>query len=195
MESGDQTPPRTDLDGDSRDEGDAQAATRILPATGFSPPSLSSRDSRGPNSAFDRRRDRPVAHAHASAAQGAPGRGQRDGVAENSEGDLREEKHLRTRVKQMFAKKRGPAAASSLFPPPAPGGITHAPAHLESSPGHASDMVILKSGSTVEECPSGDTTVLQRNMPSRRNEAKDVFGVPGGIRTHVIRSHSPAFHR
>ena len=43
-------------------------------------------------------RDRSVPHLHALAAQGAPGRGQRHGVAGGAEEDLCGEKHSRTRV-------------------------------------------------------------------------------------------------
>jgi hypothetical protein len=48
--------------------------------------------------ALDRRRHRPVPHADAAAAQSAPGRGQRNGMAENPEGDLREEEYFRAGV-------------------------------------------------------------------------------------------------
>ena len=41
---------------------------------------------------------------------------------------------------------------------------------------------------------SSDDFQMRQQPPTAGNES-EVFGVPGGIRTHVIRSHSPAFHR
>ncbi len=48
--------------------------------------------------ALHRRRHRTVAHADAAPPQGPPGRGERDGVAEGPEGDVREAQHPRHRV-------------------------------------------------------------------------------------------------
>jgi hypothetical protein len=54
--------------------------------------------------------------------------------------------------------------------------------------------------SLSRKLPSSSETALPASSSSglpcpRRLRYSEVLGVPGGIRTHVIRSHSPAFHR
>src|SRR5581483_4442357 len=89
---------RTDLDGHSRHE------TNLTPATGDVEPArlpetpVSPSHSERPDPAIDRWRHRAVAHPHAAASQGTSRRSQRNRVAENPEGDVCEETHLRARV-------------------------------------------------------------------------------------------------
>ena len=58
-----------------------------------------SRDHQRRDTALDRRRHRPIPDPDAAPAQGTPGRGQRHGVAQGPQGDVREEEHLRPRVR------------------------------------------------------------------------------------------------
>ncbi len=66
--------------------------------TGLAEPPLPQGDRQRGDTALDRRGHRPVAHPDAAPPQGAPGRGQRHGLAEDPQGDVREEEHLRHRV-------------------------------------------------------------------------------------------------
>ena len=94
---------RAFLDGDPGHRGNAAEATRIDGTDGFSAISLSPGDSPRPDSAFDRRRDRAVADPDAAAPQGAPGRSDRQRVAEDPERDLRPEEYPRAGVSGQWA--------------------------------------------------------------------------------------------
>ena len=116
-----------------------QAAARDHRPAGLPQAAVPPGDPERPDPALDRRRHRPVAHDHAPAAQGAPRRSQRHGVAEAAQGHLREEEHPRAGVGPSRGVRRTRPAARVGCPasgrpvcsgpsqhPPRPGAAHHA---------------------------------------------------------------------
>ena len=98
LEPGDRAPSRADVDGHPGERRDAEAAARDEPPAPPAEDPVPPGDREARAAAQHRRRDRAEPDAHAAAAQGTPRRGERDGVAEDPERDVREEAYLRARV-------------------------------------------------------------------------------------------------
>ena len=95
LESRHAATPRADVDGRSGDEGLAAPAARALRPARLPRSPVPPGDRPRRDAALDRRRNRPVAHDDAAAADGAPRRGERHRVAARPEGDLRAARNIR----------------------------------------------------------------------------------------------------
>ena len=101
LEPGDPPAARAELDGHPRRRCLAPKAARAHGAARFPQVPLSSGHHSWRAAAQHRGRHRPIADAHAAAPQGPPGRGERDGLAEGAQGDVREAADPRPRVRSL----------------------------------------------------------------------------------------------